>query len=201
MKIFSMQLGMLGTNCYFLCDENTNTCAVIDPGAAGSKVAAFAAGCGYAISKILLTHAHFDHVGGLSVLHNAVPDAPIFVHALDTDEKTNMSHGKLVYTDTYADGDEIAVGSLAVHVLHTPGHTMGSVCLMSENALFTGDTLFAGACGRTDFAGGSFDAMLSSLKRLGQLPGDFDVYPGHGEASTLAHERQTNPYMREAMAR
>lgn len=201
MKIFSMQLGMLGTNCYFLCDENTNTCAVIDPGAAGSKVAAFAAGCGYAISKILLTHAHFDHVGGLSVLHDAVPDAPIFVHALDTDEKTNMSHGKLVYTDTYADGDEIAVGSLAVHVLHTPGHTMGSVCLMAENALFTGDTLFAGACGRTDFAGGSFDAMLSSLKRLGQLPGDFDVYPGHGEASTLSCERRSNPYLREAMAR
>ena len=112
-----------------------------------------------------------------------------------------MSHGKLVYTDTYADGDEIAVGSLAVHVLHTPGHTMGSVCLMAENALFTGDTLFAGACGRTDFAGGSFDAMLSSLKRLGQLPGDFDVYPGHGEASTLAAERAENPYLREAMAR
>ena len=201
MKIFSMQLGMLGTNCYFLCDEQTNTCAVIDPGAAGSKVAAFAAERGYTISKILLTHAHFDHVGGLDVLHRAVPDAPIFVHRLDTDEAFNMSHGKLVYTDTYAEGDTIAVGSLSVHVLHTPGPTMGSVCLMAGNALFTGDTLFAGACGRTDFAGGSMEQMVCSLRRLGELPGDFDVYPGHGEQSTLDFERAHNPYLLEAMAR
>ena len=201
MKIFSMQLGMLGTNCYFLCDEQTNTCAVIDPGAAGSKVAAFAAERGYTISKILLTHAHFDHVGGLDVLHRAVPDAPIFVHRLDTDEAINMSHGKLVYTDIFAEGDTIAVGSLSVHVLHTPGHTMGSVCLMAGNALFTGDTLFAGACGRTDFAGGSMEQMLCSLRRLGKLPGNFDVYPGHGEQSTLDFERAHNPYLLEAMAR
>ena len=201
MKIFSMQLGMLGTNCYFLCDEQTNTCAVIDPGAAGSKVAAFAAERGYTISKILLTHAHFDHVGGLDVLHRAVPDAPIFVHRLDTDEAINMSHGKLVYTDIFAEGDTIAVGSLSVHVLHTPGHTMGSVCLMAGNALFTGDTLFAGACGRTDFAGGSMEQMLCSLRRLGELPGNFDVYPGHGEQSTLDFERAHNPYLLEAMAR
>ena len=201
MKIFSMQLGMLGTNCYFLCDGQTNTCAVIDPGAAGSKVAAFAAERGYTISKILLTHAHFDHVGGLDVLHRAVPDAPIFVHRLDTDEAINMSHGKLVYTDIFAEGDTIAVGSLSVHVLHTPGHTMGSVCLMAGNALFTGDTLFAGACGRTDFAGGSMEQMLCSLRRLGELPGNFDVYPGHGEQSTLDFERAHNPYLLEAMAR
>ena len=201
MKIFSMQLGMLGTNCYFLCDEQTNTCAVIDPGAAGSKVAAFAAERGYTISKILLTHAHIDHVGGLDVLHRAVPDAPIFVHRLDTDEAINMSHGKLVYTDIFAEGDTIAVGSLSVHVLHTPGHTMGSVCLMAGNALFTGDTLFAGACGRTDFAGGSMEQMLCSLRRLGELPGNFDVYPGHGEQSTLDFERAHNPYLLEAMAR
>lgn len=199
MKIFSLQLGMLGTNCYFLCDEAACVCAVIDPGAAGEKIAAFAAERGFAIDKILLTHAHFDHVGGLSALHTAAPDAPIFVHALDTDEHLNMSHGKLVYTHTYVEGDEIAVGNLRVRVLHTPGHTQGSVCLMVENAIFTGDTLFAGSCGRTDFAGGSSEQMFASLKRLGQMAGDFDIYPGHGEASTLASERETNPYLREAM--
>ncbi len=201
MKIFSMQLGMLGTNCYFLCDEEAHVCAVIDPGATGSKVAAFAAERGFAIDKILLTHAHFDHVGGLAALHNAVPGAPIYVHALDTDEALNMSHGKLIYTDTYADGDALTVGAICVRVLHTPGHTQGSVCLVAENAIFTGDTLFAGACGRTDFAGGSFDGMLASLKRLGELPGDYNVYPGHDAASTLERERRTNPYLREAMAR
>ena len=154
-----------------------------------------------AVRAVLLTHEHYDHVGGLDVLHRAVPDAPIFVHRLDTDEAVNMSHGKLVYTDTYAEGDTIAVGSLSVHVLHTPGHTMGSVCLMAGNALFTGDTLFAGACGRTDFAGGSMEQMVCSLRRLGELPGDFDVYPGHGEQSTLDFERAHNPYLPEAMAR
>lgn len=199
MKIFSMQLGMLGTNCYFLCDEEACVCAVIDPGAAGEKVAAFAAARGFAIDKILLTHAHFDHVGGLSALRRAAPDAPIYVHALDTVEELNMSHGKLVYTDTYAEGDEIAVGSLSVRVLHTPGHTQGSVCLMAQNAIFTGDTLFAGSCGRVDFAGGSSEQMLASLKRLGQLAGDYEIYPGHGESSTLSCERRTNPYLREAM--
>lgn len=199
MKIFSLQLGMLGTNCYFLCDEEAAVCAVIDPGASGEKVAAFAADRGFAIEKILLTHAHFDHVGGLSALHKAAPDAPIYVHARDTDEKLNMSHGKLVYTDTYAEGDTIPVGHLSVRVLHTPGHTQGSVCLMAQNVIFTGDTLFAGSCGRTDFAGGSSEQMFASLKRLGQLGGDFELYPGHGDASTLSHERQTNPYLREAM--
>ena len=195
MKIFSMQLGMLGTNCYFLCDEQTNTCAVIDPGAAGSKVAAFAAERGYTISKILLTHAHFDHVGGLDVLHRAVPDAPIFVHRLDTDEAFNMSHGKLVYTDTYAEGDTIAVGSLSVHVLHTPGHTMGSVCLMAGNALFTGDTLFRMSCGRYDFPGSSSLDLGHSLEKLRDLPGDYEVYPGHEGSTTLEYERRFNPYM------
>ncbi len=199
MHIFSMQLGMLGTNCYFLCDEESAVCAVIDPGAAGAKIAEFAAAQGLRIEKILLTHAHFDHVGGLAALHTAVPDAPIFVHGLDTDETTNMSHGKLLYTNTYAEGDTVSVGRIPVRVLHTPGHTQGSVCLMAEDALFTGDTLFAGSCGRVDFPGGSGEQMMASLRRLGALAGDFTIYPGHGESSTLAYERRTNPCLREAM--
>ena len=90
--------------------------------------------------------------------------------------------------------------SITFRVLETPGHTPGSVCLLAGNLLFAGDTLFAGSCGRTDFPGGSWKAMLASLKRLSALPGDYTVLPGHGEASTLDQERQTNPYMKEAMA-
>lgn len=201
MNILSMQLGLLGNNCYFLCDESTHLCAVIDPSAAGRHIVDFAKKQGYTIDKVFLTHGHFDHVGATKPLHELLPAVPIYIHAADTDGKTNMSHGKLVYTNTYSDGDRLTVGALRVQIISTPGHTPGSVSLMAENALFTGDTLFEGSCGRTDFDGGSVEAMMASLRRLGELSGDFDVYPGHGGTSTLSRERETNPYLREAMRR
>ena len=154
---------------------------------------------GWRVGCILLTHAHFDHTGALKSLHAALPDVPIYVHALDADNNTNMSNGNLVYTDTYADGGIVSCGGLTFRVLHTPGHTPGSVCLQCEGALFTGDTLFAGSYGRTDFIGGDEAAMRRSLARLGHLEGDCTVLPGHGEDSTLDYERRTNPYLREAM--
>ena len=112
-----------------------------------------------------------------------------------------MSHGNLIYTDTYEEGDTVRVGALEFSVLETPGHTPGSVCLRCADALFSGDTLFAGSCGRTDFEGGSTAQMFASLKRLGALNGDLHVYPGHGEASTLERERGCNPYLQEAARR
>ena len=110
------------------------------------------------------------------------------------------SDGRLYYTDTYADGDTVEVGSLRFTVLETPGHTPGSVCLLCENVLFSGDTLFAGSCGRVDLAGGVPAQMGASLKRLAELPGNYAVLPGHGPATTLDAERADNPYLREAMA-
>lgn len=201
MKVLSMQIGLMGNNCYFLCDEASKRCAVIDPSASGKRIADFAARQGYTIDKIFLTHGHFDHVGATGTLHELFPAVPIYIHAADTDNETNMSHNKLVYTNTYSDGDRLSVGALTVQVISTPGHTPGSVTLMAEDALFTGDTLFAGSCGRTDFAGGSPDDMAASLRRLGELAGGFTVYPGHAEHSTLSRERETNPYLREAMRR
>ena len=112
---------------------------------------------------------------------------------------TNMSHGNLVYTETFLDGDEISVGPMVFHVLATPGHTLGSSCFVCGDVLFSGDTLFAGCCGRTDLPGGNQAQMMASLKRLGSLPGDYRVLPGHGEKSTLEQERRTNYYMRGAM--
>mgnify|MGYP002803226893 CR=1 FL=1 len=105
-----------------------------------------------------------------------------------------------VDTVPYGEGDTLTLGSLTISVLHTPGHTPGGVCLQVEDALFTGDTLFQGSMGRTDFPGGSYEQLMASLKRLGQLPGDYHVLPGHMGASTLETERKTNYYMREAMA-
>ena len=199
MKIITLVLGPLETNCYLVSDERSGLCAVIDPATRSAKILETVQAQGWRVGCILLTHAHFDHTGALKSLHAALPDVPVYVHAQDTDNNTNMSNGNLVYTNTYADGDVVSCSELAFRVLHTPGHTPGSVCLQCENALFTGDTLFAGSYGRTDFIGGDEAAMRLSLARLGRLEGDYTVLPGHGESSTLDYERRTNPYLREAM--
>ena len=199
MKIITLVLGPLETNCYLVSDERSGLCAVIDPATRSAKILETVQAQGWRVGCILLTHAHFDHTGALKSLHAALPDVPVYVHAQDTDNNTNMSNGNLVYTNTYADGDTVSCGGLTFRVLHTPGHTPGSVCLQCENALFTGDTLFAGSYGRTDFIGGDDAAMRRSLARLGHLEGDYTVLPGHGESSTLDYERRTNPYLREAM--
>ena len=199
MKIITLVLGPLETNCYLVSDEKSGLCAVIDPATRSAKILETVQAHGWRVGCILLTHAHIDHTGALKSLHAALPDVPIYVHALDADNNTNMSNGNLVYTDTYADGGIVSCGGLTFRVLHTPGHTPGSVCLQCEGALFTGDTLFAGSYGRTDFIGGDEAAMRRSLARLGRLEGDCTVLPGHGEDSTLDYERRTNPYLREAM--
>ena len=199
MNIITLPLGPLATNCYLASDGQSGLCAVIDPGASAPKILQRVKDEGWKIAVILLTHAHFDHTGALKALHSALPAVPIYVHEADSDNDHNMSHGNLVYTDTYADGDSVKVGALEFTVLETPGHTPGSVCLRCGDALFSGDTLFAGSCGRTDFEGGSMTQMFASLRRLGNISDDLTVFPGHGAASTLDRERRTNPYLQEAM--
>ena len=189
MNIITLVLGPLETNCYLVSDERSGLCAVIDPATRSAKILETVQAQGWRVGCILLTHAHFDHTGALKSLHAALPDVPVYVHAQDTDNNTNMSNGNLVYTNTYADGDVVSCGELAFRVLHTPGHTPGSVCLQCENALFTGDTLFAHGYGRTDLPGGDFSALRRSLRRLLHLEGDFRVFPGHSESTTLNHER------------
>ena len=199
MKMITLPLGALETNCYVVYDEASKACALVDPGAMPQVILDTLTKNDLTLQKILLTHAHFDHTGALRALHEKFPDVPIYVNAQDTDETLNMSHGNLIYTDTYEEGDTVRAGALEFTVLETPGHTPGSVTLRCGGALFTGDTLFAGSCGRTDFDGGSAEQMRASLRRLGQLPGDLSVYPGHGESSTLSYERRQNLYLREAM--
>lgn len=198
MEIITLPVGALQTNCYVAFDQSARVCALIDPGDEAAKIEAALQNENLTLGLILLTHAHFDHTGALRALHKSCPDVPIYISALDTDEMLNMSHGNLVYTKTFLDGDEISCEGLTFAAIATPGHTEGSSCFVCGDVIFAGDTLFAGTCGRTDLPGGSHAQMLASLKRLSGLPGDYRVLPGHGSASTLDRERKTNPYMREA---
>lgn len=199
MKMITLPLGALETNCYVVYDDASKACALVDPGAMPQVILDTLTKNDLTLQKILLTHAHFDHTGALRALHEKFPDVPIYVNAQDTDETLNMSHGNLVYTDTFLDGDEISMPPLTFRVLATPGHTRGSSCLICGDTIFSGDTLFEGCCGRTDLPGGDGAQMLASLKRLAELPGDYHVLPGHGGDTTLERERRTNYYMREAM--
>lgn len=206
MFIKCFPLGPFQANCYLLGDEETHVCAVIDPGADAPKVLAEAQEADYKIQSILLTHGHFDHVNGVPGLLEAIPGLPVYIHQADTTEEPKKSDYALFFSPVpglvfWNEGDKVQVGNLTVEVLHTPGHTPGSVTLRVEDALFTGDTLFCMSCGRTDLEGGDKDALDRSLRRLYELEGDYRVFPGHAGASTLAREQERNPYMRSALKR
>ena len=200
MQITVFQLGQLGANCYIVTDEKAKSCAVVDPGGQGRQLAQWLRDKGLTPRLVLLTHGHFDHVGGVQELVVEFPGLPVYLHPNDTKLTPDLSRG-LFWTDFYEDGDELAMDGLTFRVLHTPGHTPGSVCLQVDDVLLTGDTLFAGSCGRTDFPGGSWQQLMDSFARLSKLPGNFGVLSGHGESSDLDTERASNPYMKEAMKR
>ena len=198
MQMDILQLGLLGTNCYVLWEDGT--CVLIDPGAGEEQLLRRLKELDVRLEAIVLTHGHFDHVGAVKALRDAT-GCRVFLPDADTALPPSYTDGPIAYTDLYKDGDVLRFGPIMLEAMRTPGHTPGSSCLKTGNWLFTGDTLFRGSCGRTDFPGGDWVQMYDSLRRLGKLEGDFYVYPGHGDASTLDHERRTNPYLREAMAR
>ena len=193
MNIHTLTLGDYQTNTYIL--QNGDRCAVIDPGYEPETVLSFLRRKSLTLDAILLTHGHFDHVGGVRALA-AETDCKVYLHEAELSMPPMMTAGPLYYTDTYGDGDTVTAAGLSVHVLHTPGHTPGSVCLIAEDTMFSGDTLFAGSCGRTDLPGGSWQDILGSLKRLAALETDYTVLPGHGESTSLAREKRYNPYMK-----
>lgn len=191
----ALALGAYQTNCYLVWGEDSPACVVIDPGYQPDTILSEAEKLGKEIAAVFLTHGHFDHVGAVKEIVAAV-DCPVYLCPEDLSMPPQMTSGPLYYTNTYAEGDFVELAGLSFKVLHTPGHTPGSVCLMCENVIFSGDTLFWGSCGRTDLPGGSWTTIRGSLKRLAELPGDYDVYPGHGDATKLSFERNFNPYMR-----
>ena len=191
LKIHTLVLGMYQVNCYIVHNAGSDCCVVIDPGYYPEKIRAFLQENGLKLEAILLTHGHFDHVGGVKELAD---DCKVYLHELEHTMPPALTAGKLYATDSYPESFEIA--EMAFTTLHTPGHTPGSVCLIVEDAMFSGDTLFAGSCGRTDLPGGNWATIQASLRRLAELPGDYRVFPGHAEATTLSQERLYNPYLR-----
>ena len=190
LKMKTLSVGNLGTCCYILWDDAADTCVVIDPGAEADRIRCACEG--RKIEAILLTHGHFDHVGAVRKIAEQAK-CPVYLCPEEKKLPVFMTAGPLYSTDGY--GDSVCVAGLQFEVLPTPGHTPGSVCLLVDDVIFSGDTLFAGGCGRTDI-GGDWVAIQKSLKRLGEIEGYFKVLPGHGESTTLAYEKRYNPYMR-----
>lgn len=195
LKIHQLTLGAYQTNCYIIHDAASKTCAVIDPGYQPETILDFLQSRELTPEAILLTHGHFDHVGAVKTLASET-DCRVYLCADDLSMPPMMTNGPLYYTHTYGEGDLLHLAGLSIRVYHTPGHTPGSVCLGVEDALFSGDTLFEGSCGRTDLPGGSWSTIQKSLKRLAALEEDYQVYPGHGGSTTLCDEKRYNPYMR-----
>lgn len=197
-------LGEMQSNCYILRGEqNPNACVLIDIGDGASTILSYLEKNDLTPKAVLLTHGHYDHIAGVAEVIAKYP-APVYIHTADfsmlQDSRTNLADyltqkpfHPIQDALTMEDGDVLTFDDITLHVLHTPGHTKGSVCFLGEDVLFTGDTLFRLSRGRTDFPGGSDQEMLASFRKLAALEGDYTVYPGHGNASTLFYEKMHNP--------
>ena len=195
LNIKTLTLGAYRTNCYVVWADDAETCVVIDPGYEPDVIYANVKDLGKKIEAILLTHGHFDHVGGACELALKA-QCPVYLCGEEGPVSEAVASQPPLYTNTYQEADTLTMAGTVFEVLQTPGHTSGSICLLAEDAMFSGDTLFAECCGRTDLPTGSWQEMEKSLRRLASLQKNYKVYPGHGRSTTLSYEKYCNPYMK-----
>ena len=207
MKIEKYVVGMIGTNCYLVINEETKDTVMVDPGAYPAKLKNAVKEQGLKLKAVLLTHAHFDHIMGLSDVMEDIK-IPVYVEEADLpmmmDGESNLSSGYMRGGYQFADavpvrdGQQLQIAGFQFRVIHTPGHTQGGVCyyVEKEGVLFSGDTLFCCSVGRSDFATSSTSALIRSIKeKLFLLPDETKVFPGHMGATTIGNEKVNNPYV------
>ena len=208
LKILNLTFPCFSANCYLVTDESTGESLLVDPGSYGDRQRDFIKSQGIENLKYILpTHGHFDHMIGVERFRSAF-GGEVVIHQNDKDKissavgslysrfEREIPFAEATADIIVADGDKLPFGEYEIEVIHTPGHTKGGVCYKIGECLFTGDTLFRGTIGRVDFPDSDEDEMLSSLKKLYALDGDYKVYTGHEGTSTLSYEKQTNPYMK-----
>ena len=210
MKIDRLILGAYETNCYILRSSQTaKDCLIVDTGLEAGQLVNFLREHELNPAALVLTHGHIDHIAGVAALRTKFPDVKVHIHKLDSEmltepeENLSAATGGAFSTEpadfSLEEGDYIEQASIKLLVLHTPGHTVGGICLYSEDdgIAFVGDTLFAGSIGRTDFPGGSVAQIIRSIQeKLFTLPDETKVCPGHGPMTTIAHEKANNPFVR-----
>ncbi len=205
MKIVQIPNGQFVENCYLLIDESSRECAVIDPGEEAGLILRRIAEAGVRPVAIWVTHAHLDHVMGVPRLSRET-GAPIYLHPADRELYDHVIQQGLAFgirveslpppDREFVPGETVRVGTVGFTVRHAPGHSPGSVCLVGDGVVFTGDVLFAGSIGRTDLPGADFDTLIRSIEReLLVLPDSTMVYSGHGPETTVGRERGTNPFL------
>jgi len=205
MLIKKLAVGPIMANCFIVGCDQTRQAAVIDPGDEADRILRTLAESKLTVTQIINTHGHFDHVGANRRMKQAT-GAPILIHALDAPMLQMLSRSAAAWgmsaenspppDRTIDEGDTISVGAITFKVIHTPGHTPGGVSLHADGYLFVGDTLFAGSVGRTDFPGGDFDALKSSIQqKLFTLGDEVQVFTGHGPETTIGEEKRHNPFV------